>query len=114
MFRKTVNEQKARPSWNRGKLIGQKPPLKLKDIWAIRVRLQLAGRLRDLALFNLAIDSKLRACDLVRIRVQDLCHAGRVTYPGDSTRGCCTAGWPISDLIPLPMALTRSGAPRHR
>ena len=78
MFSKTVNKQRARPSWNRGKLIGQKPPLKLKDIWAIRVRLQLAGRLRDLALFNLAIDSKLRACDLVRIRVQDVCHAGRV------------------------------------
>ena len=47
--------------WNKGKLIGQKPPLKLKEIWAIRIRLQLAQRLRDLALFNLAIYSKLRA-----------------------------------------------------
>jgi hypothetical protein len=47
--------------WNKGKLVGQKPPLKLKEIWAIRIRLQLAGRLRDLALFNLAIDGKL-AC----------------------------------------------------
>ena len=54
------------------KLVGQKPPLKLKEIWAIRVRLQIAGRLRDLALFNLAIDSKLRACDLVKLRVQDV------------------------------------------
>ncbi len=63
---------------NRRKLMGQKPPLKLKEIWAIRVRLQLAGRLRDLALFNLAIDSKLRACDLVKLRVQDVCHSGRV------------------------------------
>ncbi len=58
--------------WNKGKLIGQKPPLKLKEIWAIRIRLQLAHRLRDLALFNLAIDSKLRACDLVRLRVGDV------------------------------------------
>jgi hypothetical protein len=50
--------------WNKGKLVGQKAPLRLKDIWAIRVRLQLSERTRDLALFNLAIDSKLRACDL--------------------------------------------------
>lgn len=50
--------------WNQGKLVGQKAPLRLRDIWAIRVRLQLAEKTRDLALFNLAIDSKLRACDL--------------------------------------------------
>ena len=48
--------------WNKGKLIGQKPPLKLKEIWAIRIRLQLDDRARELALFNLAIDSKLRGC----------------------------------------------------
>src|SRR5690242_13785171 len=52
--------------WNKGKLVGQKAPLKLKDIWAIRVRLQIANRTRELALFNLAIDSKLRSCDLVK------------------------------------------------
>ena len=52
--------------WNKGKLIGQKAPLKLKDIWAIRIRLQLGHKVRDLALFDLAIDSKLRACDLVK------------------------------------------------
>lgn len=57
---------------------GQKPPLKRKEIWAIRVRLQLAGRVRDLALFNLAIDSKLRSCDLLRLRVCDVAHEGRV------------------------------------
>lgn len=62
----------SRSPWNRGLLVGQKPPLKRKDIWAIRIRLQLAERLRDLALFNLAIDSKLRGCDLVRIRIGDL------------------------------------------
>ena len=50
--------------WNKGKLIGQKPPLKLQEIWAIRIRLQLQNKIRDLALFNLAIDSKLRSCDL--------------------------------------------------
>ena len=55
--------------WNKGKLIGQKSPLKLKEIWAIRIRLQLANRTRELALFNLAIDSKLRGCDLVKLRV---------------------------------------------
>jgi site-specific recombinase XerC len=55
--------------WNRGKLIGPKPPLKPKEIWSIRVRLQVAQRIRDLALFNLALDSKLRACDLVALWV---------------------------------------------
>jgi hypothetical protein len=54
-----------RAPWNKGRLIGQKCPLKPKDVWAIRVRLQLRGRKRDLALFNLAIDSKLRGCDLI-------------------------------------------------
>jgi len=63
-----------REPWNKGKLIGQKTPPKLKDIWAIRIRLQLSGHTRDLALFNLAIDSKLRACDLVKLRVRDISH----------------------------------------
>jgi integrase len=62
----------------RGKLVGQKAPLKLKEIWAIRIRLQLAGLIRDLALLNVAIDSKLRACDLVKLRVRDVCHGDRV------------------------------------
>jgi len=64
--------------WNKGKLVGQKSPLKLKDIWAVRIRLQIANRTRDLALFDLAIDSKLRACDLVRLRVRDVVHGDRV------------------------------------
>jgi len=67
-----------REPWNKGKLVGQKTPLKLKEIWAIRIRLQIASRIRDLALFNLSIDSKLRACDLVKMRVRDLCHGERV------------------------------------
>ena len=66
--------------WNKGKLTGQKPPLKLREIWGIRIRLQLAGNARDLALFNLAIDSKLRGCDLVRLRVLDIGHQGGVMH----------------------------------
>ncbi len=62
--------------WNKGKLIGQKPPLQPKHVWAIRTRLQLAGRTRDLALFNLAIDSKLRGCDVVSLRVEDVAPHG--------------------------------------
>lgn len=64
--------------WNKGKLVGQKAPLKLKDIWAIRIRLQHGHKIRDLALFNLAIDSKLRACDLVKLRVSDVSHGGQI------------------------------------
>ena len=67
-----------RTPWNKGKLVGQKVPFKLREIWAIRVRLQLHGRVRELALFDLAIDSKLRACDLVRLRVRDVSHGDRV------------------------------------
>lgn len=55
--------------WNKGPLTGEKCPRKPKNVWAIRVRLQLEGRKRDLALFNLAIDSKLRGCDLLRLQV---------------------------------------------
>jgi hypothetical protein len=65
--------------WNKGKLVGQKPPLRLKDIWAIRIRLQLTTRTRELALFNLALDSKLRGCDLVSLRVGDVARGSRVS-----------------------------------
>jgi integrase len=65
-----------RRPWNKGKLIGPKPPLQPKHVWAIRTRLQLAGKTRDLALFNLAIDSKLRGCDLVSLRVEDVAPHG--------------------------------------
>ncbi len=61
-----------REPWNKGKLVGQKNPFKLKEIWAIRMRLQLTRRCRELALFNLAIDSKLRACDLMQLKVRDV------------------------------------------
>ena len=65
--------------WNKGKLSGQKPPLKLPEIWAIRIHLQIAKRHRDLALFNLAIDSKLRACDLLKLKVSDISQGNHVT-----------------------------------
>jgi len=68
---------KRRP-WNKGRLVGQKRPLLPKQVWAIRARLELAANLRDLALFNLAIDSKLRGCDLVRLKVSDLVSNDRV------------------------------------
>jgi hypothetical protein len=64
--------------WNKGKLVGQKAPLKLKEIWAIRVRLQIYCRTRELALFDLGIDSKLRACDLLKLKVRDVRHGERI------------------------------------
>lgn len=75
---RAIGKTAGRDPWNKGKLVGQKAPLKLKEIWAIRVRLQLSGRIRDLALFNLAIDSKLRACDLVKLRVRDISHGDSI------------------------------------
>src|ERR1700683_5584980 len=63
---------KKRTPWNKGKLIGARPPLRPKHVWSIRTRLLLEGRKRDLALFNLAIDSKLRGCDVVAVRVEDV------------------------------------------
>ena len=67
-----------REAWDKGKLVGQKPPLKLKDIWAIRFYRQNAHAVRDLAMFNLSIDSKLRGCDLVNLRVRDVTHGNQV------------------------------------
>lgn len=68
-----------REPWNKSKLVGQKAPLKIKEIWAIRIRLELSHRIRDLALFNLAIDSKLRGCDLVKLKIRDISHGNQIT-----------------------------------
>ena len=76
-----------RPAWNKGRIVGQKRPLKPKHVWAIRVRLELAENHRDLALFNLAIDSKLRGCDLVKMKVVDVMASAR----SKSGRQCCKA-----------------------
>jgi integrase len=65
-----------RVPWNKGKLTGAKPPLRPKHVWSIRTKLQIEGRARDLAMFNLAIDSKLRGCDVVAIRVEDVAAGG--------------------------------------
>ena len=65
-----------RVPWNKGKLTGAKPPLRPKHVWSIRTKLQIEGRVRDLAMFNLAIDSKLRGCDVVAIRVEDVAAGG--------------------------------------
>jgi integrase len=65
-----------RTPWNKGKLIGARPPLRPKHVWSIRTRLLLEGRIRDLALFNLAIDSKLRGCDVVAVRIEDVAPNG--------------------------------------
>jgi integrase len=72
----TPQKRTPKGAWNRGKLIGAKPPLQVRHVWAVRTHLQLAGRVRDLALFNLAIDSKLRACDVVRLKVGDVAPHG--------------------------------------
>ena len=72
MEAETISSAARRSPCNKGKLIGQKPPLRPKHVWAIRTRLQIEGRVRDVALFNLAIDSKLRGCDVVALRVEDV------------------------------------------
>jgi hypothetical protein len=66
--------------WNKGLLIGQKKPLEPKHVWSIRVRLEIARSRRDLAIFYLAIDSKLRACDLVELRLDDICSGANVRH----------------------------------
>ncbi len=92
-----------RVPWNRGRIVGPKPPLKPKHIWALRTRLQLANRTRDLALFNLAVDSKLRGCDLVGLRVSDI-------YLGDAVRLRATS----ASLRPAGRSRSRSPNRRAR
>ena len=74
----TAGNVTAREPRNTGEIVWQTSPFKVKDIWALRVRLQIEGRARELALFNLGIDSKLRGCDLVALRVRDVCHGDQV------------------------------------
>lgn len=68
----TIPAVSKRAPWNKGKIVGAKPPLRPKHVWSIRTKLQVEGRMRDLALFNVAIDSKLRGCDVVALKVDDL------------------------------------------
>jgi hypothetical protein len=74
-LRNTTSTARRRP-WNKGKLTGAKPPLRPEHVWSIRTKLQIEGRVRDLAMFNLAIDSKLRGCGLVAIKVEDVAAGG--------------------------------------
>ena len=67
-----------REPWNKGKIVGQKAPFKVNDIWVLRVRLQMESRVRELAIFNLGIDSKFRGCDLVSLKARDICHGEQV------------------------------------
>lgn len=77
MFRRNKEPGRRKP-WNKGKLVGQKAPFSMQEIWSIRMRLQTSGNRRDLALFNLAIDSKLRACDLLALHVSDVANGSEV------------------------------------
>src|SRR5438477_142122 len=70
-----------RSPWNKGKVTGAKPPLRPKHVWSIRTKLQIEGRARDLAMFNLAIDSKIRGCDVVALRVEDVAAGGYTADP---------------------------------
>ena len=72
------NTNRTSQPWNKGLIVGQKRPLLPKHVWSIRVRLEMSGSARDLALFNLGIDSKLRACDLTRLRVEDVRAGGAI------------------------------------
>jgi hypothetical protein len=75
-FVRSETHEQIREPWNKGKVIGPRPPLRPKHFWAVRTRLQSTGRVRDLALFNLAIDSKLRGCDIVSLKVADVAPQG--------------------------------------
>ena len=81
----TLPSESVRP-WNKGLLVGQKRPLLPRQVWSIRVRLEMSAPLRDVALFNLAIDSKLRACDLVRLKIEDICSGRAVRDRGSVTQ----------------------------
>jgi integrase len=72
----SLSKAPTRAAWNKGKLIGAKPPLRPRHVWSIRTRLMVEGRARDLAMFNLAIDSKLRGCDVVALKVEDVAPNG--------------------------------------
>jgi len=89
-----------RVAWNKGRIVGQKRPLQPKHVWSIRVRLEMADNPRDLALFNMAIDSKLRGCDLVRLRVRDVFAAARVRERASITQR--KTGQPVRFEIPEP------------
>lgn len=103
-----------RPAWNTGRIVGQKRPLKPKHVWAIRVRLELAENHRDLALFNLAIDSKLRGCDLVKMQVVDVMASGQIKERASVRADVLVVlGVPL-EVSPRPGAVAAPGLIEHR
>ena len=90
-------EPTRRQPWNKGKLIGAKPPLRPSHVWSIRTMLQIEGRKRDLALFNLAIDSKLRGCDVVAVRVEDVAPNGYALDRATVRKLACRSGFELTD-----------------
>ena len=98
---------------NFGRLIGPKPPLKPKHIWAIRQQLKTAGRVRDLAMFNCAIDAKLRGCDLVRLRVSDVAPGGLLRSRATVIQQKTGTPVPFRDYRPNQVCSRRlAGSPR--
>lgn len=91
-----------RPAWNKGRIIGQKRPVLPKHLWSIRVRLEMADNRRDLALFNIAVDGKLRGCDLVCPKIRDIFAAGRVKERVSVTQG--KTGKPVRSRSPKRLA----------
>ncbi len=87
-----------RPAWNKGRIVGQKRPLKPKHVWAIRVRLEIAENYRDLALFNMAIDSKLRGCDLCRMQVVDVMASGQIKERASVLQSKTKKPGPVRDI----------------
>jgi integrase len=78
MMNAIQSSTRSRTPWNKGKLVGPKAPFKPKDIWTMRLQLQQHHRTRELAMLNLGVDSKLRGCDLVALKVRDVCHAEQI------------------------------------
>ena len=89
----------SRTPWNKGHIVGQKRPLQPKHVWSIRVRLEMADNKRDLALFNLAVDGKLRGCDLVCLRVRDVFAAGRVKGQSPISNVMHSTGQPVGGAL---------------
>ena len=107
------------PPWNKGKLVGAKPPLRPAHVWAIRTKLQMEGQVHDLALFNLAIDSKLRGCDVVAVRVDDVAPNGYTPIGQRSGKKrpaarCNSRSRTIRDRRSTPISSPRRGCRANR
>ena len=104
-----VPPARRRTPWNKGKLIGTKPPLRQKHVWAIRTKLQIDGRTRDLAMFNLAIDSKLPGSDVVAVKVEDVAPRGYAVdcVPGAGSARAAPSTGPCATTFDAPFLAAR-------